>query len=334
MRSFGPEPGGFRYWAVISSGLDFLESSVNHLAKGDERDLRYGALHVTAAIEALLKAQLGREHWTLVVDDVNRARRTEYDSGAFRSVTITAALQRLRNIVGSSITDNEVGRITAVEKLRNRVAHFALHGENPLQTEAVVAGGLDVLLHLLGREFLPDADTAERELVERTLARVRVRLGTIRALIRERMNSLKPELDNAPYPVLVCPDCSQPAYVLGDGKAGRCAYCLHHPYGEAAADEYVSTVLRMNSYEVGMDGGTWPVHDCLNCNAGAFVAGVLPIDGPGDDRTVYACFACGYSCTDGDVDECHRCGVLTYRPEDSLAVCRECTATQGRWEAR
>jgi hypothetical protein len=165
---------------VVSSGLDFLESAVDHLAKGDERELRYGALHVTAAIEVLLKAssQLAREHWTLVVDDVNRARRSEYETGDFRSVTITTALQRLRNL-GSPITDKEINRINAVEKLRNRVAHFALHGENPRRTEAVVAGGLDVLLHILDREFLPTADDAERELVENTLAIVRVRLGTI-----------------------------------------------------------------------------------------------------------------------------------------------------------
>lgn len=192
-------------WAVVSSGLDFLESAVDHLAKGDERDLRYGALHVTAAIEVLLKAQLAREHWTLVVSDVNRARRAEYETGNFHSVTIAVALERLRNVAGSSITDREVSRITAVEKLRNRVAHFALHGENPRRTEAVVAGGLDVLLHLIDREFLPDADTAERELVENTLDLVRVRLGTIAVLIRERMSSLKPELDSAPYPVLACP---------------------------------------------------------------------------------------------------------------------------------
>ena len=269
-------------WAVISSGLDFLESAVDHLAKGGERELRYGALHVTAAIEALLKAQLAREHWTLVVDDVNRARRTEYEAGDFRSVTVATALQRLRN-VGSSITDMEASRITAVEKLRNRVAHFALHGENPRRTEAVVASGLDVLLHILDREFLPDADAAERELVEKTLGLVRVRLGTIQALIRARMNSLGPELAMAPYPVLTCPGCGQSAYVLGDGEPGRCRYCLHHPFGEVAADEYVSSVLRLSSYEIVKDGGIWPVHYCVECGANAFVAGVRPVDGTGDD---------------------------------------------------
>ena len=207
-------------WAVVSSGLDFLESAVDHLAKGDERDLRYGALHVTAAIEVLLKARLAREHWTLVVDNVNRASRTEYETGNFNSVTIDAALKRLRNVVGSAVTEEEESRITAVEKLRNRVAHFALHGDTPRQTEVVVARGLDVLLHIIDREFLPAADTAERELVEKTLNLVRVRLGTINALIRERMESLKPELDSAPYPVLTCSGCSQSAYVLGDGEPG------------------------------------------------------------------------------------------------------------------
>jgi hypothetical protein len=311
-------------WAVISSGLDFLESAVDHLAKGGERELRYGALHVTAAIEALLKAQLAREHWTLVVDDVNRARRTDYETGNFRSVTITTALQRLRNVAGSSISDVEVSRITAVEKLRNRVAHFALHGDNPRRTEAVVADGLDVLLHLLDREFLPDADPAERELVEKTLNLVRVRLGKIQALIRERMNSLKPELAEAPGPVLNCPGCGQPAYVLGEGQPGRCRYCLHHPFGEVAADEYVSSVLRTSSYEVAKDGGVWPVHDCVECGANAFVADVLSADGVLDDP-IYACFACGHSCTSRDVDHCHRCGMLTRRPADGLAVCEQCT---------
>jgi hypothetical protein len=314
-------------WAVISSGLDFLESAVDRLAKGGERELRYGALHVTAAIEALLKAQLAREHWTLVVDDVNRARRTEYEVGDFRSVTIATALQRLRN-VGSFITDKEASRIIAVEKLRNRVAHFALHGEPPRRTEAIVAGGLDVLLHILDREFLPDAEAVERELVEKTLGLVRVRLGTIQALIRERMNSLGPELTMAPYPVLTCAGCSQPAYVLGDGESGRCKYCLYHPFGEVAADEYVSSVLRVSSYGVAKDGGIWPVYDCVECGANAFVAGVRPVDGTGDEPagTVYACFACGHSCTTSDIDYCHRCGVLTYRPDDGLAVCEECTA--------
>ena len=71
--------------------------------------------------------------------------------------------------------------------------------------------------------------------------------------------------------------------------------------------------------------GSGRVHDCGECGANAFVAGVLPVDGVGND-TIDACFACGQSCTDRDIDHCNRCGVLAPRPDGGLAVCEQCTA--------
>jgi hypothetical protein len=212
-----------------------LESAVDHLANGRDRDLRYAALHLNAAIETLLKARLAREHWTLVVENVNQASRIKYETGNIHSVSITTAMTRLRNVVDSQISEEEIKCISKVEKLRNSVAHFALYEENPRRTEATVARGLDVLLHLIDREFLPTADSAERALVERTLAFVRVQLGKIQVLIRERMNTLRPALADAPYPVLICPECGQPAYVLGGGQPGRCLYCLDHSIAEIVA---------------------------------------------------------------------------------------------------
>jgi hypothetical protein len=312
-------------WAVVTNGVDFLESAVDHLASSGERALRYAALHLNAAIETLLKAQLAREHWTLVVDDVDRADRRAYDTGDFRSVNITKALQRLRAVAGSSVTDEEIARIKAVERLRNRVAHFALHAENPRRTEVVVARGLDVLLHLIDREFLPDASPEERELVDDMLERIRERLGKIETLIRERMETLRPVLSEATQPVLSCGACTLPAYVLGDGEPGRCRYCFYHPDGEEAADAYVTFVLRQSRYETVKDGGVWPIEDCLECGNEAFVRGVEEVDAA-NDLIVWACFACGYVCTDEDLDHCARCGILTHRETDGAAVCDSCTA--------
>ena len=65
-----------------------MESTVEHLADGTDRDLRYAALHLSTAIETILKARLAREHWVLVVSDVNPARSTSYHTGDSQSVTI------------------------------------------------------------------------------------------------------------------------------------------------------------------------------------------------------------------------------------------------------
>jgi hypothetical protein len=41
---------------------------------------------------------------------------------------------------------------------------------------------------------------------------------------------------------------------------------------------------------------------------------------------VWACFACGYVCTDEDLHHCARCGILTHRESAGAAVCDSCTA--------
>jgi hypothetical protein len=49
----------------------------------------------------------------------------------------------LRKELGASITDEEARSITALVNVRNRVARFAHHGEDPRRTEATMARGLD-----------------------------------------------------------------------------------------------------------------------------------------------------------------------------------------------
>ncbi len=84
------------------------------------------------------------------------------------------------------------------------MAHFALHRENPRRTEVVVARGLDVLLHIIDREFLPNASMEEPELVDDMLERIRERLGKIETLIRERMKTLRGAERETTQPVLSC----------------------------------------------------------------------------------------------------------------------------------
>jgi hypothetical protein len=312
-------------WSVVTNGLDFMESAVEQLAAGNDHDLRHAALHLSTAIETILKARLAREHWTLVVSDVDNARRASYETGDFQSVTIDQALKRLREVVGSSFSEEEVARIKSAAKLRNRVAHFALHDDNPRATEATVARGLDVLLHFISRELRPGAGAKEAEAVDATLEHIREQIGKINALVRERMNTLREALNSAPPPVLACPGCAQGTYVLGHGEAGRCLYCLYQREGDVSAADYATTVLGESQYEVVKHGEAWSVYSCIECGSEAFVAGVVPVS-HGGDEIIWACFACGYSCTASDVEDCARCGEITHAETDGLAVCSNCEA--------
>lgn len=320
-------------WAVVENGLDFMESAVQHLAEANERDLRYAALHLNSAIETVVKARLAREHWTLVVADVDKARRPFYETGDFQSVSIKQALARLKEVAGSSCSDEEARRIDAVSKLRNRVAHFALHGDNPRATEATVARGLDVLLHFISRELLPGAESEEANAVKAALERVGEQLGEIQVLVRERMKTLRPDLKAADPPVLTCPGCAQGALVLGDGESAHCLYCFYQREGDVAAADYCGAVLGESLYEAVKQGEQWSVHPCVNCSIDAFVSGFLPVSldqqapvGLDVDENTWACFACGYSCSDQAVDTCARCGGITSAADDSLAVCSSCIA--------
>jgi hypothetical protein len=309
-------------WAVVSSGLDFLHSAVDHLAGGTERDLRYAALHLSTAIETLLKAQLARADLALVFDDPARADPAAYQRGDFKSVGINEAVRRLRHELGASITDEEARGIRAVANVRNRVAHFALHGEELRRTEATLARGLDALLGFIDREFVPSANTEEKSLIETTLERVREQLGRIEALVDARMATLRSAL-HAAYTVACCPGCTLDAYVLGDGP-GRCLYCLHHPDAESAAAEYVTAIRGVSSYyETFKDGGEWPVYQCVECGAEAFVVTTDTAE-TDPDVAIWICYACGHTCADTDIGQCVDCRIMTYRERDNLPVCDDC----------
>lgn len=119
-------------WHVVNNGLDFLASAVHLLGSGESRKVQYAALPLSASIETLLKVRLSREHWTLVVSEPGHARRKDYETGDFKSVTIDQAVERLVEIAGVAISDEDRKWIKNLNRTRNQIAHFALIESNPL----------------------------------------------------------------------------------------------------------------------------------------------------------------------------------------------------------
>ncbi|MEV7970354.1 hypothetical protein AB0O34_30855 [Sphaerisporangium sp. NPDC088356] len=308
-------------WHVVNNGLDFLESAVELLQDGGEREGKYAALHLSASIETLLKVRLAREHWTLVVSDPREARRAKYEAGDFKSVSIDQALDRLVNIANVTISDDDLKRIKSLNRTRNQVAHFALIGGNPLATRATVARAMEALLRFIEKELAPGAPDEEREIIDAAYNHVMEQIRRIEVMLRERMNSVKPEIAQADMPVVKCPGCMQDAYLFADGASGRCLCCTYSNSGSVAADDYATYVLKENEYRTVKHGGEWVVSHCHICGDRALVDGIIT---NAQVEATQGCFSCGYF---GDLDaleRCSRCGEWTAAEQDSVAVCPSC----------
>lgn len=303
-------------WHAVNNGLEFLESAVNLLNEGE---VKYAALHLSASIEILLKVRLAREHWALVVADPREAQRTKYDTGDFKSATIDQVLDRLVKIANVAISEEDRKRIGNLNRTRNQIAHFALVGDNPLATQATVARAMEMLIRFLEKELAPGAPANERNLIDGTFSEVMEQIREIEVLVRERMNSLKPAIDQAELPVVACPDCQNDAYVCADGGPGRCLFCSYHFEGEVVAEDYASNILQASKYLAAKMRSEWPVSYCHECGNHALVRGIITT---AKVHAEVCCFSCGYFGGHSDLDQCLHCG--EWMEAEEMTVCASC----------
>lgn len=302
-------------WHAVNNGLEFLTSAASLLNEGEEK---YAAVHLSASVEILLKVRLAREHWALVVADPREAQRTKYETGDFKSATIDQVVDRLEKIANVAISEDDRKRIKNLNRTRNQIAHYALVGDNPLATQATVARAMEMLLRFIEKELAPGAPDSERNLINGTFSEVMEQIREIDVLVKERMNSLRPAIEQAEVPVVACPECEKNAYVC-DGGRGRCLFCSYHLEGEAVADDYASNILHASKYLAARMRSEWPVRNCHECGAEALVLGVLTM---ARVQSEVCCFSCGYFGNYVDLDTCAHCGEVMGRSD--MTVCGSC----------
>lgn len=301
--------------SVVANGLAFLDAAVDAMPQDDVQSQSFAALHLWTAIEVLVKARLAAEHWTLVLDKPDQASRAKFKSGDFRSVGGRQALERLQKLCGVEVSTADMDNVSAVESLRNRVAHFSLQGVEPAAVAAGLARGLLFLLRFLESEVEPNLDRSLRLLSESTRKAVVERLHEIEEVVRLRMAALEPEL-SAHGLCIPCPRCGQVAVVVDGG--GRCLFCDATFDGADLAQQHLES-SGWSYYVTIKDGGDWPVRTCPECDLPTLV----PIQsGPraGDD----GCLNCGTVWGAGVLQACARCGEPMVPDEDESLLCSSC----------
>lgn len=279
------------YYPPILNGMDYLDSVVDHLSgEPTPRNLKYAVLHLQAATEVLLKARLLQEHWSLVFKDPGRADLGRFKNGDFESCATSEAISRLRNIVAIELPKPATDEITRLAKWRNALQHYGLKA-SAAAVESRAARILDFLLLFTDEHLMPHLSGEDAAYTHETTYHIRGRLSRIRGLVQARMDRLGPAL--APYAerTVGCPDCGQPALVVGSAPL-RCRFCdeeYHDP--QNLAQFYVGITLG-KEWEPGFeDPATWPILRCPGCAEHALVLEADTAAAPKVHTPL--CFACG-----------------------------------------
>ncbi|MEW1657924.1 hypothetical protein [Streptomyces sp. NPDC093707] len=303
----------------VANGIDYLASVVAHLTRTEPpgaRDLKYAILHLQAAVEVLLKARLQQEHWTLVFKDPGSATRDARWGGpshqSFESCTTTAAVTRLRNIVGITISSKTEESLKVVAYWRNCLQHYGVKAD-AFAVDNRAAQVLDFLVAFVRSELLPALPEEEAAAAVEPLEEVIEALHRLELFTAARRKRLKRELADVADRTVKCWSCGELALVVGEA-APACRFCdlaLGGPH--EAAVEYLWNVLDVE-LEVPLE--------CPACSSGALAPyAVYTLALP--DRPQPLCFACGTAFR--DIDLCDGCSA-PYVPaaESDPGLCPGC----------
>ncbi|MFD9770733.1 hypothetical protein ACFWXE_10450 [[Kitasatospora] papulosa] len=197
----------------VRNGMDYLLSAVQHLTAGQqppgERDLKYAVLHLHAATEVLLKARLVRDHWSLVIADVSKATEAKFRAGDFNSVTVEAAIDRLRNLAGLDIGQTNRMAIKALTGTRNALTHYG-HAAPAYAVETQITKVLSFLLDFIPTHLYDPQSTSQFGAeYHDTMEAIRERLGRIDSLVKDRMGDVRADLKGMDKETVSCPHCQQ-----------------------------------------------------------------------------------------------------------------------------
>ncbi|GEN58073.1 hypothetical protein GCM10012290_07700 [Halolactibacillus alkaliphilus] len=293
---------------MIDNGLDFLLKSLDTIDDNDE-NLKYSIINLHAGIQLLLKELLFQEHWSLIFQKIEQAKKERLISGDFVSVNYETLIQRLKNIAEIQLDDRLIEELELLRKDRNKIEHYHFVVTPDILKSRIV----NILTYFI--PFLK-AEMVEEGLVDsndESYTQIIEHLNEFEDYINERMLLLKERLGQIDI-ILKCPVCYREAVEFNDETDVFCHFCNENisSFKERYIENFVDT------YSYVKDGGENPLHECPDCGMDTFIC----LDG-----YQYICLTCGIKPTQDVITTCDgpRCnGEIVYREEDGASFCEYC----------
>lgn len=109
---------------LTDSAIKFFGRSISTF----DAEIDASIIHFATALELILKAQLAREHWAFIFDEMGSINMESLNSGRFTSVPASDLVKRINSILAFEIKEQESSSYKDVFKHRNKVIHY-IHGE-------------------------------------------------------------------------------------------------------------------------------------------------------------------------------------------------------------
>ena len=304
-------------FSLLENALDFTLDAVTQLEgpQPEASQIKYAILHLCSSIELLFKEKLRQEHWSLILDDVNKANREAFDRGDSRTVGFKQAKERLERICGIDF-GNHAKVIDRLRRLRNRLIHF--------QIEV----GKEEVLSILVRawSFILDFEREHLDLTEDAGAseifdQIRRKMAEHERFVEERKKEIEPELlklREEGWIIIDCPICLQDALNI-DGGDWFCHFCRRRSSVEEGMEEWL-TLHEGWRYLDGKEQMIDPsVKECPECEMEGlykFEDGNMTPPDPG-----WICLHCGQTWPWDGIRTCVRCGRPMVPAEEGDVIC-------------
>lgn len=273
----------------------------------DDRDLRRGLREVASGIELIFKAILAAEHWTQVLSEPRKAKRSDFVSGEVRSVGAEEAVSRVINVVGLPVEKAHQEKLTSLRKARNNLEHLGVMG-NELAVRGKIGAAAHVVLEVL--KLAEQAQLGEQfsNLPEELVSK----LAESDSFVSERMKEVMANFPPNAQPEQ-CVSCGQHSVVVDGGT--NCLFCGRKEGPEAAASTFLEEVLGESSYRYAKEGVRWPVYRCPECGDEALAF---------EQSVGFHCFACAEKFGLDDLSFCCECEEPMQRDDEGMIICEDC----------
>jgi hypothetical protein len=202
---------------LLSNARDSLRRAVRELAWGDGGSdpsrLKHAILNSAHCIELLLKERLRQVNPAFIWENVDK-----YPSLDARTVTVSTAIARLKNIGGVTFTANDERNLRSLSRARNAIQHYRWEATEK-EVKVILGNALSFAFSFASEGLKTDLaeefkeDDTWRSLVEELHEFVRAHGERLEAKLRDK-GGYHPTCGNCGYPAV-------PPW------AGSCELCGH-----------------------------------------------------------------------------------------------------------